>query len=678
MLQSGFRRPVVGTLLSFGRELTGDLRAAESREWLCTNGAGSFASGTVAGTLTRRYHGLLMAALDPPLDRRLLVAKVEEIAEYLGEAFELGTNRWAGGAVAPEGHRFLEAFRLEDMTPIWTFACADALIEKRVWMEQGQATTYVRYQVLRASGAVELALKCLVNCRDLHATTQGRGAGMSVEVVPDGLAVTAFAGAPPLRLLSAGARAEITQEWYRGYYLAREAERGLDHLDDHFHAGTFRARLEPGRSLTIACSAEPGPSADGEAAWGRRQSTVQSLRRCWDQARREPAAIPAWVEQLVLAADQFIVRRPLPELPAGLSIIAGYPWFEEWGRDAMIAVTGLAVATGRPEIARRILTTVSRFVDRGMLPNRFPDATRSPEYNTADAALWFIEALRAYHAATGDDPFLSRLFPVAEDIVGWYRRGTRFGIGEDTADGLLRAGVAGAQVTWMDAKIGDFVVTPRIGKPVEINALWHSALWACAGFARRLGKPHAEWEERAARAGASFARFWNESAACCYDVIDGPAGSDPAVRPNQIFAVSMAVSPLPPGRQRAIVEICAHRLLTSFGLRSLDPANPAYRGRYAGGPRDRDSAYHQGTAWGWLLGPFALAHLKVYGDAGAAASFLEPMGRALAAYGLGTLGEVFDGEPPFQPGGSPAQAWTVAETLRAWVEIDAVAGRQRG
>ncbi|HEV8531187.1 MAG TPA: amylo-alpha-1,6-glucosidase [Methylomirabilota bacterium] len=665
-------------MLSFGRELTGDLRAAEAREWLCTNGAGSFASGTVAGTLTRRYHGLLMAALEPPFDRRLLVAKVEEIAEYLGETFELGTNRWASGVVAPVGHRFLEAFRLEDMTPIWTFACADALIEKRVWMEQGQATTYVRYQVLRASGAVALTLKCLVDCRDFHATTQGQSAGMSVEVVPDGLAVTAFAGAPPLRLLSAGARAEIAQEWYRGYFLAREDERGLDHLDDHFHAGTFRARLESGRSLTIACSAEPAPSADGEAAWDRRQGTVQSLRRCWDQARPGPAPIPAWVGQLVLAADQFIVGRPLPELPAGRSIIAGYPWFEEWGRDAMIAVTGLAVATGRPEIARRILTTASRFVDRGMLPNRVPDATRSPEYNTADAALWFIEAVRAYHTATGDDPFLARLFPVVEDIVGWYRRGTRFGIGEDPADGLLRAGVAGAQVTWMDAKIGDFVVTPRIGKPVEINALWHSALWAGAGFARRLGKPHAEWEERGARAGASFARFWNESAACCYDVIDGPAGPDPAVRPNQIFAVSMAVSPLPPSRQRAIVEICARRLLTSFGLRSLDPANPAYRGRYTGGPRERDSAYHQGTVWGWLLGPFALAHLKVHGDAGAAASFLEPMGHALAAYGLGTLGEVFDGEPPFRPGGCPAQAWTVAETLRAWVEIDAVARRQRG
>ncbi len=486
------------SFLSFGREVTGDLRAAESREWLCANGVGSFASGTVAGTLTRRYHGLLVAALQPPLGRHLMVAKIEEVVGYLGETFELGTNRWASGAIAPEGHRFLEAFRLEAMTPGWPLACADALIEKRVWMEEGKSTTYVRYQVLRGSGIVELTLKCMVNCRDFHATTRDVSHAMSVTVVPDGLAVTALMGAPTLRLLSAGARAEPAQEWYRGYYLAREDERGLDHLDDHFHAGTFRAGLEAGRSLTVVCSIEPDPSPDGEAGWGRREGVVRALRQGWDRARATPAPPPGWIDQLVLAADQFIVRRPLHEVPGGRSIIAGYPWFAEWGRDAMIAVTGLATATGRPDVARQVLTTYSRFVDRGMLPNRIPDGAGSPEYNTADAALWYIEALRAYHAATGDDTFLSTLFPVVEDIVGWYRRGTRFGIGEDAADGLLRAGEAGVQVTWMDAKVGDVVVTPRIGKPVEINALWHNALRAGEGFAKRLGssasgtrRPHA-------------------------------------------------------------------------------------------------------------------------------------------------------------------------------------------
>ncbi|HWN54855.1 MAG TPA: glycogen debranching enzyme N-terminal domain-containing protein, partial [Methylomirabilota bacterium] len=271
------------SFLSFGREVTGDLRAAESKEWLCANGAGSFASGTVAGTLTRRYHGLLVAALQPPLGRHLMVAKVEEGVAYLGETFELGTNRWATGAIAPEGHRFLEAFRLEAMTPVWTFACADALIEKRVWMEEGQSTTYVRYQVLRGSGGVELTLKCMVNCRDFHATTRDLSRAMSVAVVPDGLAVTVLAGAPTLRLLSAGARAEPAQEWYRGYYLAREDERGLDHLDDHFHAGTFRAGLERGRPLTVVCSIESDPSPDGEAGWGRRQGVVRGLRQGWDR-----------------------------------------------------------------------------------------------------------------------------------------------------------------------------------------------------------------------------------------------------------------------------------------------------------------------------------------------------------------------------------------------------------
>ena len=665
------------SFVSFGREVTGDLRAAESREWLCANGVGSFASGTVAGALTRRYHGLLVAALQPPLGRHLMVAKIEEVVGYLGESFELGTNRWASGAIAPEGHRFLEAFQLEAMTPGWTFACADALIEKRVWMEEGKSTTYVRYQVLRGSGIVELTLKCMVNCRDFHATTRDLSHAMSVAVVPDGLAVTALMGVATLRLLSAGARAEPAQEWYRGYYLAREDERGLDHLDDHFHAGTFRAGLEAGRSLTLVCSIEPDPSPDGEAGWERREGVVRTLRQRWNRARATPAPPPEWIDQLVLAADQFIVRRSVPEVPAARSIIAGYPWFAEWGRDAMIAVTGLATATGRPDVARQVLTTYSRFVDRGMLPNCIPDGARSPEYNTADAALWYIEALRAYHAATGDDTFLSTLFPVVEDIVGWYRGGTRFGIGEDAADGLLRAGEAGVQVTWMDAKVGDVVVTPRIGKPVEINALWHNALRAGAGFAKRLGRPHTEWDDRAARAAASFERFWNPAASCCHDVIDGPAGADSTVRPNQIFAVSLAVSPLPRDRQRAIVDICARRLLTSFGLRSLDPADPAYRGRYAGGPRERDEAYHQGTVWSWLLGPFALAHLKVYGDAAAAARFLEPMGHALAAYGLGTLGEVFDGDPPFRPAGCPAQAWSVAETLRAWVEIDAAARGSR-
>jgi predicted glycogen debranching enzyme len=665
----------VADVLAFGRDITGDFTLAESREWLCTNGIGGFASGTVAGSLARRYHGLLVAALAPPLGRTLLAAKLEETLTYAGVIWELGTNRWQSGAVAPEGHRFIERFCLESGVPVWTYACADALLEKRVWMEQGANTTYVQYRLLRGFDPGALEIKALVNYRDHHATTRADGWRMQVEAAPGGLVVTAFDGARQLRLIAEGARAEPSHEWYRGYELRREAERGLDHYDDHLDAGTFHASVAPGASVTVVLSAEPEPALDGEAAWRRQDRYAAATLARWEKAATEAARPPAWVPQLVLAADQFIVRRPLPDSPEGLSVIAGYPWFEDWGRDTMISLPGLALATGRPEVARRVLATFARFIDCGMLPNRFPDGAAKPEYNTADAALWYIEAVRAYHAATEDDAFLAQLYPALTDIIGWHRKGTRYGIGQDQADGLLHSGEAGVQLTWMDAKVGDWVVTPRTGKPVEINALWHNALRAMAVFARRLKRSPGEWEAEAARVAAGFERFWNEAEGCCFDVLDGPSGHDAAVRPNQIFAVSLPSSPLSPDRQRNVVEVCAKRLLTSFGLRSLDPRHPDYKGQYRGGTRERDGAYHQGTVWGWLLGPFALAHFKVYGDRGAAQALLEPLGWHVGAYGVGSLGEVFDGEPPFAPGGCPAQAWTVAETLRAWTEL--VGGARR-
>ena len=588
---------------------------------------------------------------------------------YGGSTWELGVNRWAGGSVAPEGHRFIERFRLEGGAPVWTYACADALLEKRVWMEQGANTTYVQYRLLRAFEPAALAIKALVNYRDYHATTHADGWRMQVEAAPDGLVVTAFDGARPLRLMAEGATAEPAQEWYRGYELVREAERGLDHLDDHLHVGTFNGTVAPGASITVVLSAEPEPALDGEMARRRRDKYATATQARWEKAAPRAAQPPTWVRQLVLASDQFVVKRPLPDSPDGLSVIAGYPWFEDWGRDTMISLPGLALATGRPEVAKRVLATFARFIDGGMLPNRFPGGPAPPEYNTADAALWYVEAVRSYHAATEDDNFLAQLYPALADIIGWHRKGTRYGIGQDPADGLLRAGEAGVQVTWMDAKVDDWVVTPRIGKPVEINALWHNALCAMALFARKLKRSPGEWEAEATRIATGFDRFWNQAEGGCFDVLDGPSGNDPSVRPNQIFAVSLPASPLAPDRQRGVVELCARHLLTSFGLRSLDPRHPEYKGRYRGGPRERDGAYHQGTAWGWLLGPFALAHFKVYGDREAALALLEPLGRHLGAYGVGTLGEVFDGDAPFSPGGCPAQAWTVAETLRAWTEL---------
>ena len=665
--------PLVSAV-DFGRGICCDLPAAEQREWLVTNGIGGFASGTVAGLPTRRYHGLLVAALKPPLGRTLLVAKLEESAEYNGLNYPLGANRWTGYTIDPQGFRGIERFRLEGTTPVWTFALADAQLEKRIWMQPDANTTYVEYRLVRASHPMRLELKGLVNYRDYHASTHAGDWRMNVDLVEHGLRIVAFDGATPFYLLSASASAEPAHDWYRNFDLAAERYRGLDDHEDHLHAGTLRATLEPGESLTLVCSTEPAPKLDGRAAFEARRAEEQKLLNRWATAHPLMAQeAPAWVQQLVLAENQFIVKRPLADEPDARSVIAGYHWFGDWGRDTMIALPGLTLATGRPEIARSILRTFARFVDRGMLPNVFPDAGETPEYNTADATLWCFEAIRQYFAATRDVELLRELFPVLTDIVDWHVRGTRYQIHVDPADGLLYAGEPGVQLTWMDAKVGDWVVTPRIGKPVEVNALWLNAVVTMAQFARTLERPTGAYESMAKRARGGFQRFWNQAAQYCFDVLDGPEGNDASLRPNQIFAVSLPESPLTPDKQQAVVDACARHLLTSHGLRSLAPDDPRYIGHYGGGPRERDAAYHQGTVWGWLLGPFVLAHLRVYNDPTQAASFLGPMAHHLTAHGLGSASEIFDGDAPFTPRGCIAQAWTVAEVLRAWTATAAAA-----
>jgi predicted glycogen debranching enzyme len=364
------------------------------------------------------------------------------------------------------------------------------------------------------------------------------------------------------------------------------------------------------------------------------------------------------------------VKRAIPDEPDGRSVIAGYHWFGDWGRDTMIALPGLTLATGRPELARQILLGFVKYVDAGMLPNNFPDAGGKPAYNTVDAALWYFEAVRQYFAATRDMPTLQKLFPVLAGMIDAYVKGARYEIHVDPADGLLYAGEGGVQLTWMDAKVGDWVVTPRTGKAVEINALWINALETMTELGRVLKIPVDNYQRLSSKAKDSFHKFWNAERRCCYDVIDAPGiGNDASLRPNQIFAVSLPVSPLPSEQQKAVVDICAAQLLTPYGLRSLAPGEAGYQGRYSGGPRERDAAYHQGTVWAWLLGPFVLAHHRVYADGVAAMRFLEALGAAVQRYGLGTLGEIFDGDAPFAPKGCIAQAWSVGEVLRAWVEL---------
>ena len=669
----------VSSVVHFGREICGDLPAAETREWLVTNGIGGFASGTVSGEMTRRYHGLLVAALQPPLGRTQLVAALDETVRYAGATHPLATHRWASGVVDPQGFSYLESFRLEGTIPVWTYAFADALLEKRVWMAQGENTTFIQYSLLRAGNPLELGLKALVNYRDFHSLTHAVDWQMKITPVEHGVMVLPFDTATPFYLKSTQASCEPQHEWYRDCLLRRETERGLDDREDRLFAALFRAMLDPGETLAIVVTTEAVTSLDGAASLAQRVGHEETLLKSWRALNEESAAnAPAWFRQLVLAAGQFIVRRSLPGQPDGRSIIAGYHWFGDWGRDTMIALPGLALVTGRFDIARQILFAFARYADGGMLPNDFPDAGGKPEYNTVDAALWYFQAVRQYFAVTQDSATLQKLYPILAGMIEAHIAGTRYNIHVDSTDGLLYAGGPGIQLTWMDAKIGDWVVTPRTGKPVEINALWINALETMAQFARLQNKPAVSYERTSAQAKNSFQKLWNAERNCCFDVIDVPGagigggksiGKDAALRPNQILAVSLPVSPLSKDQQKSVVDLCAQRLLTCYGLRSLAPGEPNYQGHYGGDQRSRDAAYHQGTVWGWLLGPFALAHFRVYGDRAAALRYLEPLGSNIRAYGLGTLAEVFDGEPPHTPRGCIAQAWTVGEILRAWSDI---------
>ena len=651
-------------MLDFSRDICSDLSIAQAREWLVTNGIGGYASGTVGGPRTRAYHGLLVAALDPPLGRTLLVSHVDDTIEYDGRDYALATHRWGDGTVDPRGVVHLDRFRLDGTVPVWTFALGDALLEKHVWMEPGANTTYVQYRLLRARTSVTLRAKTFVTHRDHHAPTRAGDWQMDVSAVDEGMRVDAYDGATPIVLRSVDATPTPAHTWYRNYALPVETDRGLPDREALLHTATFEATLAPEDALTLVFSTEADASLDGPAALARRRKRDEKLVT---QAGLDDA--PTDVQHLARAADQFVVDRSTADDPDGKSIIAGYPWFGDWGRDTMIALPGLTLTTGRPDVAETILRTYARYVDQGMIPNRFPDQGDTPEYNTVDATLWYVEAIRATVEATGNTALLDDLFPTLREIVDWHEKGTRYGIQVDPDDGLLRAGTPGVQLTWMDAKVGDWVVTPRIGKPVEVNAPWYNALRSLESFAEALGESTDPFTERASQVEAHFDRFWDAECGHLRDVIGGPEGDDPSLRPNQLFAVSLPHSPLSGAQQRAVVETCAAHLYTPHGLRSLAPDHPDYVGVYRDGREERDGAYHQGTVWSWLIGPFVKAHLRVYDDPATARSYLAPLRRHLNAHGVGSVSEIFDGDAPVTPRGTPAQAWGVAQLLEAWAAV---------
>jgi 4-alpha-glucanotransferase len=645
-----------------------DLAWSEQREWLLTNGRGAYAAGTVAGTLTRRYHGLLVAPLQPPLGRVLVMAKADAMLVMDGRAWPLYSNRWLGHVVEPGGYSHIASFHLEGRMPVWRYRLGERLVEMRIWMEHGSATTRVAYRLLDGSPpvreAAQLRVRLLANARDHHANTQPGDFDPVISAEGERLRVVYADGSTlHLRACRGGIRPDKT--WYRDFFLSREQQRGLPPVDNHLSIGEARIDLVPGVWSGLTISLEKADACDFSASMANSSRRDAELLDRAAQHSDAFAAAPVWIQQLILAADSYLIERPVAGGEPGDSVIAGYPWFGDWGRDTMIALPGLTLATGHPQRARRILETFARFIDRGMLPNVFPGAGDTAEYNSVDAALWYIEAWRAYLETGGEQDALARTYPRLAGIVQHYQSGTRYRIHMDPADGLLAAGEPGVQLTWMDAKIGDYVVTPRIGKPVEVNALWYNALCCMAEFAERLGEDPQPYAALAARVRTAFRHFSRDNGGL-FDVLDGPAGHDSSIRPNQILAVSLRHSPLDRAVGARVVDECRDTLLTPFGLRSLAPPHPDYRPVYGGDVRARDSAYHQGTVWGWLLGHFVMAEYRLRGDLALALSRLDPLAAHLGDAGLGHISEIFDARQPWCPRGAPAQAWSVACTLEAW------------
>jgi glycogen debranching enzyme len=659
------------------------LDEALGAEWLYTNGLGGYASSTLAGCNTRRYHGLLVAALEPPVRRTVMVSKLDETLFVGPIPFDLATNEFHDGTIHPAGHQYLARFERPFGIPTFTFSFQGWRLEKKVWMEQAENTTFVQYELQDAPAACQLQLRPLCAYRDFHAEQQA-GAPFQVIEISDGIRVQAFAEAVTYALAcDHPAGFEAGPDWWRRFLYREERERGLEPLEDLFTPGRFAVALVPRRPVLFRLTAEFSP-APFEGALERAEAFAAP---CWaldagpqkDEQERQAA-------ELRFAATQFLVRRssvdaPNPQRPEpapaprarrpasneGRTVIAGYHWFGDWGRDTMIALPGLALCTGRAAIARDILRTFAKCVDEGMIPNCFGEQGGA-EYNNVDGTLWFFQAVDRYVRAAEDGPFLRELFPTLEAIIDWHLKGTRYGIKIDPADGLLAAGQPGVQLTWMDAKVGDWVVTTRIGKPVEVNALWFNAICLMAAWARELNRQASDYQRLAAQIGKSFReRYWYEAGGYLYDVIDGPHGDDVSLRPNQVFAVSLPFAPIYGSQAKAVVDTVERELLTPVGLRSLARGDPNYAGAYSGDRWQRDRAYHQGTVWSWLIGPFVDAHLRVYHDKQRALQLIQPLLRHMREEaGIGTISEIFDGDEPHRPRGCIAQAWSVAEVLRVW------------
>jgi len=649
-------------------------------EWLVTNGLGGYASGTVAGVVTRRYHGLLVAALPAPLGRMVMLNHLLERARLKDERVVwLGDeNEVAGSNAADRGGQLIE-FRLDLGLPVWIYDFAGTHIEKRLLMPHGQNTTHLTYRLLSGDGSVRLSLRPSMQFRSYESSvSEAPSRPYSLTAIGRRYEISGESSLPPLRLQIHGHRAALTLDEVGAATVsyAMEELRGYESVGSLWSPGYFRVDLNHDQPVTLIASTEPWESIEALSPEHAAQAEVERRRHLLEIAG-PPASRLA--QELVLAADQFVIT------PAGRveeaaranaagehvrTVIAGYHWFTDWGRDTMISLEGLTLSTGRVREAGYILRTFGHYVRDGLIPNMFPDGAREGLYHTADATLWFFHAVDRYVRVTGDSDMLRLLLPTFIDIVRCHIRGTRFGIGVDEADGLLREGAGGYQLTWMDAKVDDWVVTPRRGKAVEINALWFNALRLLQRWMAEIGTPadaaDLDVGARASRTAEAFNdRFWYSAGGYLFDVVDGEHGDDSACRPNQLLAISLDYPVLDRTRWQDVLRVVQDRLLTPVGLRSLAPGHQDYKPKYFGDLRSRDAAYHQGTVWAWLIGPFVDAWLKVHpDDRRGARRFLQGFDAHLSEACVGSISEIFDADAPFVPRGCIAQAWSVAEVLR--------------
>jgi predicted glycogen debranching enzyme len=652
-----------------------NLASARGKEWLLTNGLGGYSSSTITGMNTRRYHGLLVAATTPPVGRTVMLSKLEETLVVDGERIDLSTNLYGGDTVHPEGYKYLREFSLTPF-PVFTFASPRFTLTKSIVMVQGESTIVVEYALAPGSDAQEISLEVrpLIAFRDYHSLTHENGAIHGyVEQTPGGVKLKPYSDLPALFIAHDADAVATEGNWYRHFEYEIEKERGLDFIEDLFSPLVFTTSLTHRTRLILIASTEERSTAN---ASNYRRAEI--ARHGLIQGKAGERASSAMIPILTSAAEQFIVARPPLK-----TIMAGYPWFGDWGRDTMISLPGLLLSTDQPEAARDILLQFLKFVDGGMLPNRFPDHGEAPEYNTVDGTLWFFDAILHYlnyrsDPAWKDEAFKlveTAFYPALKEIVKLHISGTRYGIKAD-GYGFLWAGDDSTQLTWMDAKIGDTAFTPRSGRAVEIQALWYNALRILEEFDRHFGDTDAanDHAEIADSLQNNFERvFWNEEGGYLYDVV-GHSGGDGSIRPNQVIAISLRHCLLDQQRALQVLEVAERELLTPFGLRTLSPSDRQYRGIYQGNSWSRDSAYHQGTVWPWLAGPFFTAKLRFAEDQKKAVeeteTWLAGFSRHLKEAGLGQISEIFDGNAPWRPRGCFAQAWSVSELLKVAKLVD--------